>query len=88
MWTLVFWQGAAERALKTFAQSVLATLTATSTGLLAAPWVVALDLGAMAAVLSILTSLVTVTTVVATSPPKTVWSQQVGAKRTSGGSGS
>lgn len=68
MWTVLFWRGVTERALKTFAQSVLATLTATSTGILAAPWLVAFDLGGMAAVLSVLTSLVTVTTVVSTSP--------------------
>lgn len=78
MWTVLFWKGAGERALKTFAQSVLATLTATSTGILAAPWLVAFDLGGMAAVLSVLTSMVTLTTVVATSPPKAVPPQRIG----------
>lgn len=78
MWTVLFWKGAGERALKTFAQSVLATLTATSTGILAAPWLVAFDLGGMAAVLSVLTSMVTLTTVVATSPPKAVPPQHIG----------
>lgn len=70
MWTLVFWKGAAERAVKTFAQSVLATLGVGATGLLHADWLGALDIGGLAAVLSVLTSLVTVTTVVSTSPSK------------------
>lgn len=68
MWTIAFWKGAAERAIKTFAQSVLATLGIGATGLLHADWLGAVDVGAMAAVLSVLTSLVTMTTVVATSP--------------------
>lgn len=84
MWTLTFWKGAAERAFKTFAQSVLATLTATSTGILAAPWMVAFDLGAMAAVLSVLTSMVTLTTVVATSPPKAIELRTTDPQRRSG----
>lgn len=73
MWSIAFWKGAAERAVKTFAQSVLATLGIGATGLLHADWLGAVDVGAMAAVLSVLTSLVTMTTVVATSPPKAVW---------------
>lgn len=70
MWTALFWRGAAERALKTFAQTVLATLGVGATGLLHADWLGALDIGGMAAVLSVLTSMVTLTTVVATTPPK------------------
>lgn len=72
MWTIVFWRGAAERAVKTFAQSVLATLGVGATGLVHADWLGAVDVGALGAVLSVLTSLVTVTTVVATSPAKAI----------------
>lgn len=68
MFTQAFWIGTAERALKTFAQATLVSLSASGIGLLAMPWTTALDLGAGAGVLSVLTSLVTVTTVTATSP--------------------
>lgn len=58
MWTLLFWKATAERAVKTFCQVLLAVLGAEEFGLLHAPWGLALDLGLMAAVLSVLTSLV------------------------------
>jgi hypothetical protein len=77
VWTIAFWKGAAERAVKTFAQSVLATLGVGATGLVHADWLGAFDVGGMAAVLSVLTSLVTVTTVVATTPAKAVLSGRV-----------
>ncbi len=46
-----------ERALKTFAQALLAVLGAGSFGLLDAPWLPALSTAGMAAVLSVLTSI-------------------------------
>jgi hypothetical protein len=53
--TAAFWKGAADRAIATFAQSLLATLTAGSTG------IVDLDFGQLASVsgLAALVSLVT-----------------------------
>jgi hypothetical protein len=71
MFTKSFWAGAAERAGKTFAQTVLAFFGANAVGLIHADWFGALDLGAGAAVLSVLTSLVTVTQVTATAPAST-----------------
>jgi hypothetical protein len=57
MFTSRFWQLASERALKTFAQSLVAILSATGVGLLTAPWTTALSTAAMAALLSALTSM-------------------------------
>ncbi|RTE47666.1 hypothetical protein EKN07_12265 [Actinobaculum sp. 352] len=51
-----FWTGAAERAVKTFAQSMLAVLTA-GTVIWGLDWAGALGVGATAAVLSLLTSI-------------------------------
>jgi hypothetical protein len=52
-----FWQQAAERAVKTSIQIFVALLSAGGFGLLNAPWASALSTAAMAAVLSLLTSL-------------------------------
>ena len=52
-----FWQQAAERALKTAIQVFVALLSAGNFGLLNAPWSSALSTAAMAALLSLLTSL-------------------------------
>ncbi|MGH3799730.1 MAG: holin [Pseudonocardiaceae bacterium] len=57
MFTYRFWQLASERAIKTFAQTLVAILSATSVGLLTAPWITALSTAGMAAVLSVLTSM-------------------------------
>jgi hypothetical protein len=59
MTTLTFWLAAAERAVKTFAQALLALLTASSAplDLLHTNWVGCLSVAAGAAVLSVLTSL-------------------------------
>ena len=46
----------AERALKTFAQSLAAILTAGAVDLLSVPWVGALSAAGLAALLSVLTS--------------------------------
>ncbi len=56
MWTYRFWQLAFERAVKTFAQSLLAVLGVSGIGLLSAPWTAALSTAGMAAILSVLTS--------------------------------
>ncbi len=56
MWTYRFWQFALERAVKTFAQSLLAVLGVSGIGLLSVPWSTALSTAGMAAMLSVLTS--------------------------------
>lgn len=58
MWTLRFWRDALERAIKTFAQALLAFLGATAVGLTDIAWLDALNVAALAAVVSLLTSLV------------------------------
>lgn len=67
--TTAFWKGAFERAIKTFAQAEAAILGANGIGLLDAPWGASLSAAGMAALLSVLTSLATATTVVSTAPP-------------------
>lgn len=55
-----FWfDYALERAIKTFAQTAIATLGGTSIGLLTVDWVGVFSVSAGAAILSILTSIVT-----------------------------
>lgn len=58
MFTKQFLFDALERALKTFAQTLLATLTVggATTGIHELPWVAALSIAATATVLSLLTS--------------------------------
>jgi len=56
MFTKAYAVATLERALKTFAQALVATLTASSTGLLDTDWAGALSLAGMATVLSVLTS--------------------------------
>ena len=65
--TSAFWQGAGERAVKTFAQALLGVLMGGATGLLMGgatwlldvDWVAALSVAALATVVSLLTSLAT-----------------------------
>lgn len=57
MFTKVFWQRAGERALKSFAQSLVAVLTAEGLGLFEAAWPKAISTAGMVALLSVLTSL-------------------------------
>ena len=56
MWTKTFWIDTAERAIKTFAQAVVAGLTAGATGILDVDWVTVVSVSALAAVVSVLTS--------------------------------
>jgi hypothetical protein len=57
MLTYQFWQLAVERAVKTFAQSLLAIFSATGVGLLTVPWAASLLTAGIATVLSMLTSI-------------------------------
>lgn len=57
MWTAAFWKAAAERSVKTFAQALLAVMTADGFGLLDADWVARLSAAGMAAALSLLASI-------------------------------
>ena len=52
-----FWKAALIRAIKTFAQAMVAQIGAGSVGIVSFDWVGALSVSAMAAVLSIFTSL-------------------------------
>lgn len=52
-----FWKAAAVRAIKTFAQAMVAQIGAGSVGIVTFDWIGALSVSAMAAVLSIFTSL-------------------------------
>lgn len=56
MFSYMFWRSALERAVKTFAQTLVALFSANGIGLLNAPWGMALSAAGMAALLSVLTS--------------------------------
>ncbi len=57
MLTKAFWRGAAERALKTFAQSLVAVIGVGAVGLLDVDWIGALSAALLATVISLLTSI-------------------------------
>ena len=57
MWTRAFWRAAAERAVKTTAQSGAALLVAAGTGLLDTDWTTTASVAGMAGLLSLLTSI-------------------------------
>ena len=57
MFTREFWMGAAERALKTVAQSIAAVLGVGAVGVLSVDWAQTLSVAAAAGLLSILTSI-------------------------------
>ncbi len=57
MFTYQFWQLSIERCLKTFAQSLAAVLAGNGVGLLTVPWSATLSTAAIAAALSVLTSM-------------------------------
>lgn len=52
-----FWKATAERAVKSFAQSLLAILSASSLGLLQVDWLTCLSTAGMATLLSLLSSI-------------------------------
>lgn len=58
MWTKAFWKGAVERAIKTYAQAALALLTGDGLGVLDVDWGTVASVGGLAAIASVLTSLV------------------------------
>lgn len=57
IWGGAFWKATAERAIKTFAQTLAALLVADGTGLLDSQWVPRLSVAGMAALVSVLTSI-------------------------------
>lgn len=61
IWTIAFWKGLAERAIKTFAQSAVAAATigvvGNSTGVTDVNWLMILSIAALATLLSALTSI-------------------------------
>lgn len=54
---LAFWKAAAERAVKTVAQSAVALITANATGLLDIDWVQLASVSGLAGLISLLTSI-------------------------------
>lgn len=57
LWTREFWAAAAERAVKTVAQTIVAVVGVAGTGLLSVDWVQTLSVAAAAGLASILTSI-------------------------------
>ena len=57
LWTREFWVGAAERAVKTVAQAVVAVVGVAGTGMLSVDWVQTLSVAAAAGLASVLTSI-------------------------------
>ena len=56
IWSSAFWRGAAERAVKTFAQALVAVIGVGAVGLLDVDWLGALSSATLATVISLLTS--------------------------------
>lgn len=57
MFTKIFWKDTAERAVKTFAQSLAAVLTAGATGVLDVDWKNAVSVALLATLVSVFTSI-------------------------------
>lgn len=69
LWTLAFWQGAAERAIKTFAQSTSALIAAQAVGVIGITeldWRTIVSIAGLAAVASVFTSIGNAESVAAT----------------------
>jgi len=58
MWTVEFWRSSAERALRTFAQVLLSMIVVGETGFLDVDWVQAGSVSGLAALASVLMSVV------------------------------
>ena len=58
MWTLDFWRSSAERALRTLAQVLLSMIVVGETGFLDVDWIQAASVAGLAAVASVLMSIV------------------------------
>lgn len=58
MWSVEFWRSAGERALRTFAQVLLSMLVVGESGFLSVDWVQAGSVSGVAALASVLTSIV------------------------------
>lgn len=63
IYTLAFWKGALERAIKTVAQTLVAVLSVGAVGVLEVDWVGALSAAGLAGVVSALTSIAAPTNV-------------------------
>lgn len=57
LWTTAFWKGAAERGIKTFAQTAVGFFVVGTTGLLELNWVSLVSVSGAAALASVLTSI-------------------------------
>lgn len=70
IWTNQFWLGAAERAIKTIAQSLVGVLGVSGIGLLTVDWVAALSVAGAAGLASLLTSIGSADHVAGTARPE------------------
>ncbi|MDR2256965.1 MAG: holin [Arthrobacter sp.] len=82
MFTIAFWKGATERAIKTAAQSLLATIGVTGLTFGAVDWGVALSVASLAALASVLTSIVNPSPVPASQDPELAEAQAIAAANT------
>lgn len=57
LWTTAFWKGAAERGIKTFAQTAVGFFVVGTTGLLELNWITLASVSGAAALASVLTSI-------------------------------
>lgn len=57
LWTLAFWKGLAERAIKTFAQALGGLLVGDTVGLLDVDWTASLSVAGLITLASVLTSI-------------------------------